>query len=185
MSTTPLEHSEHPLDPAREKLIQRVVGVLSVVVFVVVAVLLGRRAPEGASTIDVSMLPWVNAGINSLTTVVLVAGFVAIRTGRVGLHKALMTSAMALSAGFLVVYIVYHWFSPGPAEYHGSFRSLYLVVLASHVILATVILPLALTTWARGFVGAVSKHRRIAPLTLGLWLYVTITGVMIVGMAHG
>lgn len=184
MSTTPANPSAE-LDPARERWTQRVIGVVSVVVFLVVALLLGRRAPEGAASVDVSMLPWVNAAINSLTTVVLVAGFAAIRSGRVGLHRVLMTSAMGLSAVFLAVYITYHWFSPGPAEYHGSFRTAYLAVLASHVVLATVILPLALTTWARGWIGAVDKHRRIAPWTLGLWLYVTVTGVMIVGMAHG
>ncbi len=170
----------------REQTIQRVIYAISVVVCLAVAFLILGPRPEGvAGMVDVSALPWVNAGINSLTTLVLVAGFAAIRAGRVELHKWLMTSALGLSAVFLVVYIVYHWFSTGPVRYQGDFRSLYLFVLVTHVVLASVILPLALTAWFRGWSGKVDKHRRIAPATLALWLYVTVTGVMIVGMAHG
>ncbi|MEN0064034.1 MAG: DUF420 domain-containing protein [Myxococcota bacterium] len=165
---------------------QRLIYAVSAVVCAVVAFLLLGPRPEGvAGSVDVSALPWVNAGINSVTTVVLLAGFAAIRAKQVTLHKALMTFALALSAVFLVSYVTYHWFSAGPVRYEGEFRAVYLFVLATHILLAIVVLPLALTTWARGFFGAIEDHRKIAPGTFGVWLYVTVTGVMIVTMAHG
>jgi len=165
---------------------QRLIYAVSAVVCAVVAFLLLGPRPDGvAGSVDVSMLPWVNAGINSVTTVVLLAGFAAIRARRVELHRALMTTALGLSAVFLVVYVTYHWFSAGPVRYEGQFRTLYLFILATHILLAIVVLPLALTTWARGWFDAIADHKRIAPATLGVWLYVTVTGVMIVTMAHG
>ncbi len=158
---------------------------LSAVVCAVVAFLILGPRPEGvAGSVDVSALPWVNAGLNSATTLCLVAGFVAIKTGRTVLHKRLMSTALGLSTVFLGVYITYHWFSAGPVHYEGSFRGLYLFVLATHIVLAAAILPLALTTWFRGWTGEVVSHRRIAPATLGIWLYVTVTGVLIVWMVH-
>jgi putative membrane protein len=162
-----------------------VLAVSAVVCVVVGALILGPRPDGVAGALDVSALPWVNAGINTVTTALLIAGFVAIRLRRVALHRALMTSALGFSALFLVSYVVYHWFSAGPTRYEGPGRALYLVMLGTHVVLAAVILPAALTTWLRGFGGQIAAHRRIAPATLGAWLYVSITGVLITWMAHG
>lgn len=167
---------------ASEERIPRWVTALSVTVFLVVAVLLGR--PPRAGGPDVSLLPWLNAGINAVTAVLLVAGWLAIRARRVTLHRWLMTSCLGASAAFLVSYVTYHWLSPGPAHYEGPLRWLYLAILASHVVLAAVILPLALTTWYRGWTGRLVAHRRTAPRTLVLWLYVAITGVLITVLAH-
>lgn len=168
-----------------EQLRQRVIYVVSAVVCLVVAALILGPRPEGvAGAVDVSALPWVNAGINSITTGVLLAAFAAIRMGRVQLHQGLMTTALGLSALFLISYITYHWFSVGLVRYEGPLRGVYLFVLATHVVLAALILPLALTTWTRGWFGAIPQHRRLAPLTLATWLYVTVTGVIIVVMAH-
>lgn len=129
---------------------QRVVWGLSAFVCAVVAFLMLGPRPEGvAGAVDVSALPWLNAGLNSVTTVLLLAGFAAIRAGRVALHKALMLTAFGVSALFLVSYIVYHWFSTGPVIYEGDWRGLYLVILITHVVLAAGILPLALTTLSR------------------------------------
>jgi putative membrane protein len=152
----------------------------------VVAVLILAPRPAGlASAVDVSALPWVNATINALTACVLVAGFVAVRAKRIELHRRLMTTALGTSSAFLLSYVVYHTFKPGPAHYEGAFRGLYLFVLITHVVLAAVILPAALTTWVRGFTGRVADHRRIAPATLAVWLYVSVTGVIVTWMAHG
>ena len=96
-----------------------------------------------------------------------------------------MLTAFALSAAFLMSYVTYHTFSVGPARYEGAYRGLYLFILLTHIPLAAIILPLALTTLARGWFGAIDQHRRIAPYTLGLWLYVSVTGVAIYWMAHG
>lgn len=165
---------------------RRVIWGLSLAVCGAVAFLMLGPRPDGvAGAVDVSALPLVNAGLNSLTTVLLVAGFVAVRTGRVALHKALMLAAFSTSAVFLLSYVVYHWFSVGPARYEGPWRGAYLAMLASHVLLAAVILPLALTTLVRGWTGAVDRHRPLARVTLPLWLYVTVTGVLIVWLTHG
>jgi putative membrane protein len=164
----------------------RWIVVLSTVICLVVAFLILGPRPDGvAGAIDVGMLPWVNASLNAITTVLLLAGYVAVRARRIPLHRALMSTALGCSALFLCSYVVYHWFSAGPTRYEGSLRGLYLVILLTHVVLASIILPAALTTWYRGFTGRIVQHRRIAPITLGIWLYVSITGVVITWMAHG
>jgi len=166
--------------------LQRGIYALSAVLCLVVAFLVLGPVPAGmAGMVDVSMLPYVNATLNSVTAVLLVAGFVAVKTGRIALHKTLMSSSFGSSTVFLLSYVTYHWFSEGPAVYEGAFRSLYLFVLFSHIVLAAIILPLALTTLARGWFGAIPSHKRIAPATLAIWLYVSVTGVLIVWMAHG
>jgi len=164
----------------------RRVGALSVALLLVIAFLvLGPRPPGVAGSVDVSMLPWVNATINSVTTVVLLCAYAAIRAKRVRVHRALMLTAFGLSALFLVVYVTYHWFSVGPTHYEGRHRTVYLVILLTHVSLATIILPLALTTLGRGLRGEIARHRPLARITLPIWLYVAVTGVLIVWMAHG
>lgn len=164
----------------------RTVTILSIALLAVIAFLvLGPRPPGVAGAVDVSALPWVNATINSVTVVVLLSAYAAIRAKQVRVHRALMFTAFALSALFLAVYVTYHWFSVGPTRYEGEHRALYLVVLVTHVSLATIILPLALTTLGRGLRGEIPRHRPLARITLPIWLYVAVTGVVIVWMAHG
>lgn len=173
------------LAPALDASWQRPIAVVSVGVCLAVAFLiLGPRPGGVAGAIDVSRLPPVQALLNTVTTALLVAGYAAVKTRRLVLHKRLMLSAFATSTAFLAVYVVYHWFSPGPAHYTGPLRALYLIVLVSHIVLAAGILPLALTTLVRALVGAYDRHRRIAPVTLGIWLYVSVTGVLIYAAAH-
>jgi putative membrane protein len=172
--------------PALDASWQRPIALVSAVVCAAVAFLILGPRPEGvAGAFDVSRLPWVNAGLNAITTGLLLCGYAAIRTRRMVLHKRLMLSAFATSTAFLASYIVYHWFSAGPARYDGPFRGVYLFVLLTHIVLAAGILPLALNTLVRALVGAYDRHRRIAPTTLAIWLYVSVTGVLITWMAHG
>jgi putative membrane protein len=169
-----------------EPRVQRGIYALSAVLCLVVAFLVLGPVPGGmAGQVDVSALPFVNATLNSITATLLLAGFAAVKTRRIELHKRLMSASFATSTVFLLSYVTYHWFSEGPARYEGAFRGLYLFVLFSHIVLAAIILPLALTTLARGWLGAISSHKRIAPATLAIWLYVSVTGVLIVAMAHG
>ena len=174
------------LDPARYAIGQRIIYALSAVICVVVALLIGAPRPAGLDgSVDVSALPMVNAGLNATTMVLLIAGFVAIKLRQLQAHKLLMSSAFATSTLFLVTYVVYHFFKAGPAVYEGGYRAIYLGILVSHILLSVVILPLALTTLFRGAVGAIGRHKAIAPITLALWLYVSVTGVLIWYMAHG
>ena len=182
METSPLPVPS----PAEPGATPRWIVVLSGAICLVVAFLILGPRPEGvAGAVDVSMLPWVTATLNAITTVLLLSGYAAIRSRRVPLHRTFMTSALGCSALFLCSYVIYHWFSAGPTRYEGPLRAVYLVVLLTHVVLAAVILPAALTTWFRGFTGRIAQHRRIAPATLAVWLYVSISGVIITVMAHG
>jgi putative membrane protein len=131
----------------------------------------------------------VNASLNALTAALLVVGWRLIKRKRVKQHKAVMLAAFASSSAFLTSYVIYHWFKDGPAKYTGSFKPLYLAILLTHIVLAAVILPLALVTLYRGWsVGAAKgqaqKHRKIARITLPLWLYVSVTGVAIYAMLY-
>lgn len=165
---------------------KKVIRAISIVLCLAVAFLILGPRPEWAKgAIDVSALPTVNASLNGLSVVLLLAGFGAVKSGRIELHKKLMISAFCTSAAFLVTYVIYHWFQAGPAEYTGAYRTAYLVILATHVVLAAVILPFAMDTIWRGWSGRIAEHKAIAPGTLATWLYVGITGVVIYGMLYG
>lgn len=163
----------------------RIIGIVSVLVCLAVGFLLLGPRPEGtAGQLDVSALPAVNATLNSITTVLLLAGFVAIRRGNITTHRRLMLSAFASSTLFLITYVLYHWFQSGPRPYMGAWKGLYVTLLLSHIVLAAIIIPLALVTLYRGFHMQRRTHRRIARITLPLWLYVSVTGVIIYGMLY-
>jgi putative membrane protein len=171
--------------PANYKVWQRIIYAVSAGVCLLVLVLMTAPRPDGmAGAIDVSMLPTVNASFNALTMVLLVVGFACIKLRRIAWHKGFMLAAFVSSALFLTSYVTYHTFTPGTATYIGAYRPLYLVVLISHISLSPFVLPLALTTLFRGLVNAVIPHRKLAPYTLALWLYVSVTGVIVYFMAH-
>jgi putative membrane protein len=132
-----------------------------------------------------SILPFVNALLNAGSAVCLVAGYVFIRQRRVPAHRAAMLSAFTLSTLFLISYVTYH-LQAGSRPYGGQgiTRVIYFVLLLSHVILAVAILPLALTTLRRAWRGDFVRHARIARRTLPLWLYVSVTGVVIYLMLY-
>ncbi len=123
--------------------------------------------------------------LNGTSAVFLSAGYVLIRRGRVELHKRCMLAALATSALFLISYVIYHLNTGSkPFDGTGAIRILYFAILISHVILAALILPMALVTAARGLAGRYDRHVRIARWTLPLWLYVSVTGVVIYLMLY-
>lgn len=131
-------------------------------------------------TLDIhrGTLPRINAWINGGVTLLLIAAYIAIRGRRIELHKRLMLSATALSALFLVLYVTQHASFPS-AEYGGSVKVGYYIVLLSHIALAAVIAPLVLITLVRGLRGRYDMHKRIARWTFPIWLYVGISGVIV------
>ncbi len=169
---------------ARDGFWLRIIYIASALICAAVAFLILGPRPSGGGRLDVSALPLVNASLNGLTTLLLVAGYALIRKRRIAAHKRAMLAAFASSSAFLVSYVIYHWFKSGPKHYAGAFRGLYLAILASHVLLAAVILPLALVTLYRGWSDQRRQHRRIARWTLPLWLYVSVTGVVIYAMLY-
>ena len=125
-------------------------------------------------------LPAVNASLNALSGVLLVVGYGCIRNGRVSAHRACMIAAFLTSAAFLTCYLIYHaQVGSVPFTRQGFVRSLYFAVLISHVILAATVPPLAIVTLARGLKGRYVQHRRIARWTFPIWLYVSVTGVLV------
>ena len=135
-----------------------------------------------------SPLPAVNAGLNSASAVLLVLGFLFIKQGKVTLHKVCMLAALAVSAVFLGCYLYYHFVvrHGQPTTFAGpeNIRTVYLAILVSHTILATVVAPLALWTAYLGIKDRLDKHRRLARWALPIWLYVSVTGVVVYWMLY-
>ncbi len=157
------------------------VGALSLLAYL----LLVRRGTAGTG-VDLRFLPPVNATFNAISAMCLVAGYAAIRQKNVRLHKFCMVAAFAASALFLVCYLAYH-FVHGDTHYagHGPIRTLYLAILASHILLSATILPLALTSFWFAFRGQIRSHKKVVKFTLPIWLYVSVTGVVIYFMLRG
>ena len=125
-------------------------------------------------------LPAVNASLNALSGVLLLAGYIMIRTRRIKQHRRCMIAACITSSVFLVCYIVYHaQVGSVPFTRQGFIRPLYFTILVTHVTLAAAVLPLALVTLSRGLKGRYPQHIRIARWTLPIWLYVSVTGVLV------
>ena len=133
----------------------------------------------------ISILPSVNAMLNATAAVLLVWGFTLIRRKRIQTHRKVMLSAFVVSSLFLVCYLVYH-FQVGSVPYAktGAIRTVYLSILATHTLLAAAVPPLAIVTLSRGLRARFDKHRRIARWTLPIWLYVSVTGVVVYVMLY-
>ena len=163
----------------------RIIYIISIVITSVVAFLILGPRPEGMEgMVDVSSLPFVNATLNSISTLLLIISLWFIKNKNISAHKFSMLSAFGTSVMFLVTYVIYHWFKAGPKMYTGDFSTIYYTVLISHIILAVFIIPLALITLYRGWNMQVKQHRKIAKITYPIWLYVSITGVVIYKMLY-
>ena len=134
---------------------------------------------------DLNHLPALNAILNATAAVFLSVGYVQIRRGRIEVHKRFMLAALTTSALFLISYLVYHANTGSrPFPGGGVVRLAYFTILITHVVLAAVILPLALITASRGLRAQYDRHVRIARWTLPLWIYVSVTGVVIYLMLY-
>ena len=130
--------------------------------------------------ISVHDLPAVNASLNAVSGVLLLIAYALIRARRIAAHRAFMIAAFTASALFLVCYVIYHaQVGSVPFQRQGFVRPLYFTILISHVILAASVPPLAIITLSRGLKGRYPQHRRIARWTLPIWLYVSVTGVLV------
>jgi uncharacterized membrane protein YozB (DUF420 family) len=131
------------------------------------------------------VLPAVNAILNSIAALLLVLGFVFIKQKKVAQHRACMLAAFTVSAVFLVCYVVHHA-QVGSVPYRGpaALRPVYFAILIPHVLLAMAVVPLAVVTISRGLKGKVEKHRRLARVTLPVWLFVSVSGVVVYLMLY-
>jgi putative membrane protein len=135
--------------------------------------------PAAALSSQYAFLPELNAILNGLAATALLIGYTFIRAHRIKAHRASMITAFAFSTLFLVSYIAHHALH-GDVRYpaHGGLRSVYLPLLASHIVLAVVALPLVLVTFFFSLSGRIRQHRKIARWTFPIWLYVSVTGVV-------
>lgn len=134
---------------------------------------------------ELTVLPTVNASLNALSAICLVVGYVFVRRGRIGAHRAAMLSAFALGVLFLISYLVYH-FQVGSVPFQGTgpVRRIYFAVLISHTVLAAAVPFLAAITLIRALRRRFDRHRAIARWTLPIWLYVSVTGVIVYWMLY-
>ncbi len=168
------------LNRISERALAWVVYGLSAVVCLLVVLLIAVPGLLRFEGLDVSMLPAFHATLNGTCAILLVAGYLFIRRGEVGRHRASMVGAFALSCIFLISYVVYHSQSTG-ATFGGEgwIRPVYFFILISHIALAPVVLPLALYAVVRALREEFGKHRRVARWAFPVWLYVAVTGVMV------
>jgi uncharacterized membrane protein YozB (DUF420 family) len=134
---------------------------------------------------DVHSLPAVNATLNGIAAVLLLIGYTLIRKKRIDAHRRVMLTAFSVSVVFLVCYIIYHW-NAGVVYYQktGLLRAIYLTILTTHTILAVITPVLAIITLRRGLRMDVQRHRAIARWTFPIWMYVSVTGVVVYVMLY-
>jgi len=167
---------KRPGKDALAKKLRIAAWIISTAVLALVAVMQKIRIPlpEGVS---LGFLPPFHAAVNASGALVLIAALVAIKAGRVKLHRAFMVAAMGLSVLFLLSYVAYHMTSD-PTRYggEGGIRTIYFVLLITHIISAAVSFPFILFTFIAGFTNQFDRHRKLARWVFPLWLYVAITG---------
>jgi putative membrane protein len=160
-------------------------GVVSAAALSLLAwLLLIRRG--GAEGVDLRFMPAVNASLNALSASLLLAGWVAIRRGARRLHQYLMVSTFAASSLFLVGYLAYHYVH-GDTKYagDGAMRAVYLLILASHVLLSMPVVPLALVAFYFAWRQDFRRHRKVTRWLAPIWLYVSVTGVVVYFLLRG
>jgi putative membrane protein len=155
---------------------KKLIIAVSIAIPLVVAVLFGVKVPG----YDLSFLPPIYATINGVTAVLLVSALIAIKNGKRKLHENLMKTNIALSAAFLVMYVLYHMTSD-PTSYggEGALKYIYFFILITHILLSVAVIPLVLFTFVRAWRGDYVRHRALAKITFPIWLYVAVTGVIV------
>ena len=134
---------------------------------------------------SLSDLPALNATLNATSAVLLVIGYTFIRRGRIRRHRAVMIAACVVSTLFLTSYVIYHAnIGSKPFPGRGPIRVVYFTILLTHVLLAATVLPLAIITLARGLRGRFDRHVIVARWTFPIWLYVSVTGVIVYLMLY-
>ena len=162
---------------AESKKYRPLVIAASVLVPVVVAILFTVRIPDAE---PLTFLPPIYAGINALTSLLLIAALYFIKNGQRKIHEVLMKVCIGLSLIFLVMYIAYHMTTdPTPFGGEGVIKYVYYFILVSHILLSIIVIPLVLTSYTRAISSEFISHKKISKITFPVWLYVAITGVIV------
>ena len=162
---------------AESKKYRPLVIAVSVLVPVVVAILFTVRIPDAE---PLTFLPPIYAGINALTSLLLIAALYFIKNGQRKIHEVLMKVCIGLSLIFLVMYIAYHMTTdPTPFGGEGVIKYVYYFILISHILLSIIVIPLVLTSYTRAITSEFISHKKISKITFPVWLYVAVTGVIV------
>jgi len=155
---------------------RKLIIAVSIIIPLAVAALFGIKIPG----YDLSFLPPIYATINGLTAVLLIAAVIAIKNGKRLVHERIMKICILLSVCFLVMYVAYHMTSE-TTHFGGTgvIRYVYLFILATHIILSVVIIPMVLFSYVRAISGDFERHKKLSKVTFPLWLYVAVTGVVV------
>ena len=169
------------VDNSLEKKYNKLIIAVSIVVPLVVAILFGVKLKDfGFDVEPLSFLPPIYATTNGFTAVLLVAAVIAIKSGNRKLHERLMTTAIALSVAFLVMYVAYHMTADSTKfGGEGTIKYVYFFILFTHIVLSIAIIPMVLITYVRALAKNFDKHKKIARITFPIWLYVAVTGVVV------
>ena len=158
---------------------QKLIVAVSIIIPLTVAVLFGIKIPG----YDFSFLPPIYATINGITALLLISAVIAIMNKKRTVHEWLMKICIALSASFLVMYVMYHMTSDStPYGGQGFIRYIYFFILITHILLSVAVIPLVLFTFVRAWMGDFERHKALAKFTFPIWLYVAITGVVVFWM---
>jgi putative membrane protein len=165
---------------APSRLIVNTIIALSIAVPLIVILLMNIESRTNLLGLDVGTYPFFHAVINGLTAILLAVGYMLIKNGKMNLHRNVMMSAFLLSVVFLVSYVISK-ISHEPVPYGGEgiMRYLYFFILITHIVLSGIIVPLVLFTMYRALTGQYEKHKKIAKWTFPIWMYVSITGVLV------
>jgi len=162
---------------AESKKYRPLVIAASVLVPVVVAILFTVRIPDAE---PLTFLPPIYAGINALTSTLLIAALYFIKNGQRKIHEAFMKICIGLSLIFLVMYIAYHMTTdPTPFGGEGVIKYVYYFILISHILFSIIVIPLVLTSYTRAISSEFISHKKISKITFPVWLYVAVTGVIV------
>ncbi len=160
-----------------DKLANIVIIALSIVVFGLVT-MMRRYKLDVDFGFDTHVFPLISAILNSIVSVLLLLGLIAVKQKRFQIHQNIMLLAVLFSILFLITYVLYH-FTTAETSYLGEYKTLYFILLISHIVLAGVILPFILYTVYRGLTGEYSKHKKMTKYVWPIWFYVSITGVIV------
>ena len=166
---------------AAEKKYNKWIVFLSIIIPLIVGALFGVNLRKmGFDVEPLTFLPPIYATINGITALLLVAAFLAIKNKKIELHKTLMTTAIGCSVLFLMMYVAYHMTSDSTSYGgEGVMKTIYFIILISHIFLSIIIIPFVLITYVRAITKNFERHKKIARITFPIWLYVAVSGVII------
>lgn len=172
--------AEANLAKRKEPLLIRLIVFVSVAIPALIAIMFKVAPPQIDHNYDLSILPMFHAGINFTVSLLLLSSWYFIKNKNISAHKACNVLALVLSSLFLVSYVIYHSLTePTSFGGEGILKGIYYFVLISHIVLSAIILPIVLFTFLRAFTGETERHKKIARWTMPIWLYVSITGVLV------